>query len=63
MNANSKQYIAGYDYAAGALLRGEETPQSLEDKVWEVEDFERGIFDASFILTRSGVIKDDGELK
>lgn len=49
----------GFDYAAGALLRGEETPQSLEAKVWEVESFDRGMFAATDKLVQAGLIQDN----
>jgi hypothetical protein len=53
---------AGYDYAAGALLRGEETPISLEAQWWRnpyFGAFDRGIMRATYRLIDLGVIVDD----
>lgn len=62
MRAHSKEYINGYDYAAGALLRGEETPKGIEDKVWDQSDFDKGAYDAINRLLFTHVdIEDDRE--
>lgn len=52
----------GYDYAAGSLLRGEETPISLESRWWHNVDnneFDSGIMAATAKLIDLGIIEDD----
>lgn len=61
LKAEKSQYIAGYNYAAGALLRGDETPISLESQYcygnWT--PFDRGANDAMVRLIRGGIVEDD----
>lgn len=57
-----KRFNDGYDYAAGALLRGEETPLSLEAQWWRNPysgTFDSGIRAATYRLIDLGVIEDD----
>lgn len=57
-----RKFNAGYDYAAGALLRGEETPISLEAQWWHniyADEFDSGVMAATFKLVDLGVIVDD----
>ena len=54
-------YCRGYDYAAGALLRGEKTPLVLNA---EQVDYNRNLFDfgmdaAIAKVTELGIVKDD----
>lgn len=59
--AKSAVFDRGFDYAAGALLRGEESPASLEAKPWpdDVTDFDRGMLAAIDRLVTAGVVHDD----
>lgn len=54
-------YTRGYNYAAGSLLRSEETPLSLDAKCWsnDYNDFDRGINAAIIKLRVLGIIEDD----
>ena len=59
--AERKEYKRGYDYAAGALLRGEETPLSIEAHYFRDDwtFFEDGANDAVTCLIAKGVVKND----
>lgn len=54
-------YNMGYDWAAGAILRGEETPRSIDVKIWGPtrNTFDCGAEMATHKLIRLGVIEDD----
>lgn len=60
-----ESYSRGYNFAAGALLRGEETPASLEAQIWPDHDngpldaFDRGVMDAVRALVRHKVVEDN----
>ena len=58
---NTRQYNDGYDYAAGALLRKEETPLSIDAKIhWAYSNkFDSGIIGAMNKLISLGIIKDN----
>lgn len=60
---HKEAYDNGYDFAAGILLRGEETPKSLTDKYYGNSDswdlFDEGANDATNHLIREGIIKND----
>jgi hypothetical protein len=66
-NRINKSYERGYNYAAGALLRGEKTAYQLEvesdtPSEWQTEDgraFDKGIIAAVDKLTSLGVVEDD----
>lgn len=51
----------GYDYAMGALLRGDETPLSLEAGTMAVPkgDYEAGILEAIEYAVATGLVQDD----
>jgi hypothetical protein len=52
----------GFDYAAGALLRKEETPISLEAQWWHNTNsgaFDRGVMRATYTLIDLKVVEDD----
>lgn len=56
------RFNRGYDYAAGALLRGEETPGSLEAKWWHnpySDEFDTGVMTATKRLINLNVIEDN----
>lgn len=57
----TKEFIRGYDWAAGALLRGDETPMSIEvcmcASMWT--SFDSGCIAATGKLLDLNVIKDD----
>lgn len=59
-------YERGYNFAAGALLRGEESVRSLEERVYspfpqneQANEFDRGVRDAIFRLVRANVVEDN----
>ena len=57
-------FISGYNYAAGALLRKEETPMSIDSNCWGFESSSSHYFDlgcdmAIEELIRLKVIEDD----
>lgn len=53
-------YRAGYDYAAGCLLRLEEIPSSLANRTaYSVDPFDKGINDAIDRLIALKVVKDN----
>ncbi|MBU1655142.1 MAG: hypothetical protein KJ558_10020 [Gammaproteobacteria bacterium] len=56
----AENYRRGFDYAAGALIRREETPDSLRAKIWtgDEDEFDRGMLDAARELVRCGTIDD-----
>lgn len=55
-----KDYIAGYDYAAGCLLRCEKTPFELDAEQDHNPDwFDRGMNRAIEKVCSTGYIKDD----
>lgn len=61
-----KRYRAGYDWAAGLLLRGEQTPIYIEmmtDKRFAAgdgkEEFDRGAQDAAERLIDEGIVDND----
>lgn len=62
---SEKRYREGYDYAAGALLRGEETAKTLSNYLLEAHAFnqhnifDRGVEDAMLKLIRLKAIEDD----
>ena len=53
--------IAGYNWAAGALLRGEETPLSIDANIFQnnYTVFDQGVNDACRELIRLGVVEND----
>lgn len=56
------RFNAGYNYAAGTLLRGEESPISLEAQWWHnvyADEFDSGVMAATYRLVELGVIVDD----
>ncbi len=53
------QYINGYDYAAGMLLRGEKSPTELESEQIDYSAFDKGMDAALDKLVRLKVIVDD----
>lgn len=59
--AQVADFNRGFNYAAGALLRGEESPMSLEAKPWpgEFTHFDKGMIAAIDKLVATGVITDD----
>lgn len=55
-----KAYREGYNYAAGALLRYEETPASLQAYTYGSSDvFDKGINAACRDLLEARIIEDD----
>jgi hypothetical protein len=58
-NKEKKQYINGFDYAAGKLLRNESTPHELESHIIYIDydSFDRGIVDAINKLDKIGFIE------
>ncbi len=56
-----KEFKRGYDYGAGVLLRGEESPMSLESYVWSHPEsqFDRGVIAATDKLVAEGVVEDN----
>ena len=58
---DKKMYNRGYDFAAGALLRGEETPLSIESHycICDWTSFDRGVNDAVATLIEKGVVEDN----
>jgi len=53
-------YRRGYDYAAGALLRKEETPRTLEARQGQDKNaFDAGMNMAIFDLVRLKAVEDD----
>jgi hypothetical protein len=57
--SKKEQYINGFDYAAGKLLRKELTPQELEKYIIYIDydSFDRGIVDAINKLDKIGFIE------
>ena len=55
------QYISGFDYAIGAIARGEKTPLELdaEQYVDYRDQFDTGINDAIAKAIQLGIVKDD----
>ena len=55
------QYTSGYDYAAGALLRGDKTPIALDAEIiWEYRSqFDVGMQVAIANAIEAGLVKDD----
>ena len=65
-NSNKRSFIVGFDYAAGVLLRGEETPMSLESYNSDCFEensssrmFDRGVAEATDRLCSLNAIVDD----
>jgi len=65
-NNDKRSFIVGFDYAAGTLLRGEETPISLESyssDCFEADSssrmFDKGVAEATTVLCNLGAIVDD----
>ena len=56
-----KEFERGYDYGAGVLLRGEESPMSLESYVWShlESQFDQGVIAATDKLVAEGVVEDN----
>ena len=56
-----RAFCMGYDYAAGTLLRGDESPFSLESYAWQnsYTPFDQGISAATDKLVEKGVILDN----
>lgn len=56
-----KEFVKGYDWAAGVLLRGEETPMSIESYMYAPmwTKFDSGALVATEKLIGLEVIKDD----
>lgn len=59
--SRDSQFTAGYDYAAGALLRGDKTPLSLGSEfVWEYRsNFDVGMQIAIENAIELGMVNDD----
>jgi len=63
--ANRKQekdkddWKAGYNWAAGSLLRGEETPQTVNNYMLHTDLFDYGAFAATEKLIECKIIEDD----
>jgi hypothetical protein len=55
----AEDFSRGYDFAAGALLRGEETPFTLVAKIWTRDSFDDGILKAIDRLVSAGIVIDD----
>jgi len=57
----TERRIMGYDWAAGALLRGDETPMSIDAYTCgnDMSEFDFGADDACRELIKLGVIQDD----
>jgi hypothetical protein len=60
---NEKRYKRirqdGYEFAAGALLKGNETPKSLADEMTAYDPFDRGMKEAIEDVVKKGLCKDD----
>lgn len=62
-----RQYRDGYEFAAGALVYGDETPKTLSRYLLEakafgtISYFDRGVEDAMSKLISLGAITDDRE--
>ena len=57
---NKSEWRDGYDYACGALIRFEETPNTITKKITEpITAFDKGIKDAIHRLIYLKVINDD----
>lgn len=53
-------YLRGYNWAAGALLRGDETPASVDIHTYGCSDpFDRGANDATARLIALGAVVND----
>ena len=50
----TSDYIRGFNWAAGQLLRQEETPESIEASLWRLnhDAFDIGILDATRAFTK-----------
>ena len=61
LKRKKNEFNRGYDYGAGVLLRGEESPMSLESYVWSHPEsqFDRGMIAAADKLVAEGVVKDN----
>jgi hypothetical protein len=57
----AEKYMRGYNWAAGSLILGKETPMSIEAQVYEPmrNEFDDGAKDASDKLILLGVVEDD----
>lgn len=57
----NRAFCTGYNYAAGTLLRGEESPFSLESYAWLdlYTPFDKGVSEATDRLVEAGVVKDN----
>ena len=57
----NRAFCTGYNYAAGVLLRGEESPFSLESYAWPDSNtpFDKGVSAATDKLVEEGVVKDN----
>ncbi|RPH88516.1 MAG: hypothetical protein EHM66_00475 [Deltaproteobacteria bacterium] len=54
-----RQRWEGYEFAAGILLKGAETPKSLEDQLTAFDPFDLGAKDAIRDAVDKGLCKDD----
>lgn len=56
-----KHRIAGYDWALGALSRGEITPSGIDALTYDIEhsSFESGMDDAIDYMLKHNLIEDD----
>jgi hypothetical protein len=61
LKRRKNEFKRGYDYGAGVLLRGEESPMSLESYLWSHPEsqFDRGMIAAVDKLVAEGVVKDN----
>jgi hypothetical protein len=57
----TRRFNSGFDYAAGALLRGEKTPFDLDVETWILgrNEFDQGIDAAIDAAVRYGVVTDN----
>lgn len=57
----TRRFNSGFDYAAGALLRGEKSPFDLDVETWilDRDEFDLGIDAAIDAAVRHGVVIDN----
>lgn len=53
------EFVNGFDYAAGVLLRGENTPYGLERLASMGDAFDHGVLAAVSRLVEAGIVSDD----
>jgi hypothetical protein len=59
--AEHDQYISGFDYAIGAIVRGKKTPLALDAEQIDTHrsQFDVGMDNAIDYAIRHGIVKDD----